>query len=100
MDNYILKDDHTVVPCNDLLLWASWFETAERSVGNTQINKIRISTVFLGIDHNFGDGDPTPVLFETMIFGGEHDDYQERYTTWDAAIAGHKKAIAKVKADE
>lgn len=34
--------------------------------------------------------------FETMIFGGEHDQYQERYSTWDEAEAGHKRAIELV----
>ena len=37
-----------------------------------------------------------PILFETMIFGGEHHEYQERYTTWDEAIKGHKEAVALV----
>ena len=46
-----------------------------------------VSTVFLGLDHAFDGG--TPLLFETMIFGGEHDEYQERYATWDEAEAGH-----------
>jgi hypothetical protein len=52
--------------------------------------KVYVSTVFLGLDHSFGEGPPQ--LFETMIFGGEHDEYQERYSTWDEAEAGHKKA--------
>lgn len=28
-----------------------------------------------------------------MIFGGQHDQYQERYSTWAEAEEGHKKAI-------
>lgn len=51
-----------------------------------------ISTVFLGTMHIGG-------LFETMIFGGEHDQYQDRYYTKEAALEGHKKAIEKVKND-
>ena len=31
-----------------------------------------------------------------MIFGGEHDQYQERYSTWDEAIEGHKNACKLV----
>jgi len=32
-----------------------------------------------------------------MIFGGEHDGYQERYTSRENAVAGHLKAVALVK---
>jgi len=28
-----------------------------------------------------------------MIQGGEHDMYQERYSTWEEAEKGHEKAI-------
>lgn len=31
-----------------------------------------------------------------LIFGGEHDEYQERYETWEQAEIGHKKALAFV----
>lgn len=54
--------------------------------------KVRVSTVFLGLNHAWNDEEP--VLFETMIFGGEHDQFQERYHTWTEAENGHKKALA------
>lgn len=54
-------------------------------------NGIKVSTVFLGLDHNYEDG--PPILFETMIFGGKHDEYQERYSTWDEAVEGHARAV-------
>lgn len=31
-----------------------------------------------------------------MIFGGEHDQYQERYTSHKDALEGHKKAITLI----
>ncbi len=72
--------------------WATWYETANRDVAKTQINDdVKVSTVFLGLDHSFGDG--PPLLFETMIFGGEHDQYQERFETWEQAEAGHQVAV-------
>lgn len=55
-----------------------------------------ISTIFLGIDHWYGGG--APVLFETMVFGGRYDQHQLRYTSWDAAKAGHVRVVAMVKA--
>ena len=58
----------------------------------SSLGKVWVSTIFLSIDHNLtGVGDP--VLFETMIFGGKHDGYQRRYTTYKDAKAGHKAAV-------
>ena len=94
MKNYILKGKKVVVE-TDLLKLGKAFETTDRHVDNDKIGKVSISTVFLGIDHNFGVG--KPLLFETMIFGGKHDQYQERYTTWEEAEKGHKKALKLVK---
>lgn len=60
-------------------------------MGSELPNDVRVSTIFLGTNHAFFGG--TPILFETMIFGGEHDEYQERYATWEEAEAGHQRAI-------
>ncbi len=91
---YILVD-RVPVACPELLKWGMWMENQEdRRVAETEIEGIRISTVFLGLDHSYSfDKSATPILFETMIFGGEHDEYQERYCTWDEAEAGHHKAV-------
>ena len=64
-DTYIL-DGTTPVPAS-LLTWAQWYETAERHVADTWVTPtVRVSTVFLGLDHQFGEG--PPLLFETMAF--------------------------------
>lgn len=91
--------------------WAKWLETAERMVEETFVTHpftgeiTRISTVFLGLDHNWSPCGP-PVLFETMAFGAPEEvtlfdgsprlfpralRYQRRYCTWDQALAGHKE---------
>ncbi len=85
---YTLKDK-APIPCSDTLTWAN---DIERVVAQNYRNKTRVSTVFLGIDHSFTGG--KPVLFETMIFGGEYDGEQWRYTTWDDAEAGHRRAMS------
>lgn len=54
---------------------------------------VEVSTVWLGMDHGFGC---EPLIFETMIFGGPHDVYQERYATLEEAKAGHKRACKLV----
>lgn len=89
--NYILVDKKPVEE-PDFMKWAKWFETADRHVNKTELpDGVKVSTVFLGMDHGFMSN--TPILFETMIFGGEHDEYQERYSTWEEAEAGHERAI-------
>lgn len=96
MVNYILKDGEVVEEA-DVIKWGKWFETAkERRIGSDEFGDVRVSTVFLGIDHNFG-GEGPPIVFETMIFGGEHDQYQERYCTLEEAKAGHLKAVELIK---
>jgi len=95
-DHYILNDDGTIRVV-DLLTWAKWFEVAQRQIARDYLpDGVRVSTVFLGIDHNFSDLGP-PLLFETMIFGGPHDGYQDRYATRDEAIAGHARALELAK---
>ena len=91
-DKYIL-DGHTPVICKDIMEWGESMKE-HRHVALLEEAGVRVSTVFLGIDHGFGDGSP-PILFETMIFGGEHDDYQMRYSTWEEAEAGHITACKK-----
>ncbi len=97
MDHWILKG-HTPIQV-PLQEWGSWFEIANRHVAKTEYNKeIKISTVFLGIDHSFGG--LIPILFETMVFGGSLDQEQERYSTWEDAEEGHKRMIERVKQAE
>lgn len=79
------------VPCFDLLEWARWFETADRIVAKTEVGCLRVSTIFIGLDHSFDDG--PPLLFETMIFGDIEDHYQERCSTWDEAERQHAEAV-------
>jgi hypothetical protein len=97
-DHFILREDGSLESV-DLLTWANWFETADRHIGNdTLSNGVRVSTVFLGIDHNFGLNGP-PLLFETMIFGGPHDQWQNRYATKDEAVVGHAHALEIARSD-
>ena len=94
IDKYILKGKKAV-PCKDLMEWGKWMQTVDRHVANTKIGKVRVSTVFLGLDHGFGL--KNPVLFESMIFGGKYDQEQARYKTWEEAELGHKRMCKKVK---
>lgn len=95
MNRKWILDGHRPVRAN-LMTWAKWYENADlRRVAQDYIGDVHISTVFIGVDHSFGLGEP--LLFETMIFGGAHDQYQERYSTWEQAEAGHAQAVALVR---
>ena len=93
---YMLIDGE-IVKTNDLLKWGAWMEKRdERVIEQTDIEDVRVSTVFLGLDHRFTPGGP-PILFETMIFGGEHDQYQDRCCTLEDARKMHTRALWLVR---
>ena len=50
---YILTADGEPIEVPDLLIWAEWFERADRTVAKTEIDGAMVSTVFLGLDHSF-----------------------------------------------
>lgn len=78
--------------------WAALYEDRDyKIVSKTQLGDVLISTVWLGIDHRFGFGE-LPVIFETMIF--PESDYQERYATEAAALAGHDQAVEHVRSGD
>jgi hypothetical protein len=87
-DHYILEGRTPVE--TDLMTWARWFEKGDRHVAKKERDGVCVSTVFLGLNHRYGDG--PPLIFETMIFGGEHDQWQERCSTWEQAEAMHTEA--------
>lgn len=93
---YTLDANGAPQPASDILAWGRWFERHARQIAHDFEGPARVSTVFLGLDHRyFGEG--PPLLWETMIFGGRHDQWQERYTTRAEAEAGHARALAMVK---
>jgi hypothetical protein len=102
LEFWTLDADHNPVRTSDILQWGRFFNDPDRVVGKTDVGRVRVSTVFLGIDHGrgwmIGEEGP-PVLFETMIFGGKHDQYQDRYCTWAEAEAGHARAVKLVRGD-
>jgi hypothetical protein len=90
-----MEPDGSTRPVRDLAEWGDRLATLASQIGDDTIGATRVSTVFLGIDHAW-DGGP-PILFETMIFGGSHDEYQVRYRTHAEAVAGHARALKMVR---
>jgi hypothetical protein len=80
-----------VFPCKDISE-ARW--DANRTIRSTRLPGLWISTVFLPMDHGYGEN-AFPLVFETMIFGGPEDQsYCERYDHYKGAVKGHNEAIA------
>jgi len=96
MKRYIL-DGKKPKECDDFFEWSTFMREANRVVDSIYIGDVHVSTVFLGLDHSWGSG--RPLLFETMIFGGEHSEYQERYCDWNSAVVGHAYAVSLVKGE-
>jgi len=78
--------------------WAAVMEDRDyRRVALTEVGGASVSTVWLGSDHNWSDDKGPPIIFETMIFGGPHDDFCERYSTEGQARAGHCSVVRALR---
>lgn len=89
----------------DLLTWARWFENTTNRIlaqdrDESGTRDLLVSTVFLGLDHNFGGGGGDPVLWETMVLRKGRDLFCERYTSRAAALAGHQRACQMANAGD
>jgi len=80
----------------DMLAWTRLFED-DRSLGDERIGDARVSTVWLGLNHNWLPG--PPLIFETLIFGGEHADWMRRYGSEREARDGHAAAVAWLRGE-
>jgi hypothetical protein len=95
---YTLDDNKNAIKCS-LQEWGKLYTRNGSELRRVAIDKVgdyRISTVFLGIDHNL-DSDQ-PHIFETMIFGPESTEvYTIRCSTWHESEKMHEDAIQWVK---
>lgn len=97
-----------------LMEWAKLLENFDYKVIKQEFtpdNKYWVSTVWLGLDHGFGNG--APLIFETMVFENKwrwtkpdklfnmkpfkyrEEQDVERYSTLIAAIHGHEELVKK-----
>ena len=92
--NLYILEGREVIPAKDLFEWADFFEDHKhRVIRQTTVklfnrNYCDVSTVFLGIDHSFMKDGP-PLVFETMVFGGDFDGHQVRAYTYTGAEECH-----------
>lgn len=74
--------------------WPGWFELheAERTVGMTDVGDSFIVTQFIGLDL---PGREPPLLWETLVRGGPLHGEGQRYSSWEAAEAGHREMVER-----
>jgi len=85
----------------DLLEWGTLMEDSfYKIVKQDRLGPYFVSTVWIGLDHGFGE--PLPLIFETMVFKGksERDLDCWRYATEDEALASHQRMIEKWQAGD
>lgn len=84
--------DREGVPISDKRMWKLGKDY--KIIKQEQVKEVWISTVWLGIDHQFGDG--PPLIFETMVFDEARDELDcRRYSTEAEAINGHREMVEK-----
>ncbi len=90
-------DDRKPVQCGNGREWADWFENAGEAliVGQDEIDRFFILTVFTGIDH---DGGEPPQLFETLTaVDGHAGGVAIRSVTWEQAEREHRRFVMKAR---
>jgi len=95
------------VPVETAEEWSRWLDRVPdelRIVGKAEIGHYRVSTVFMGLCHQFNPNDDRPILFETMVL-----DHREgldetgviptrRESTWEGAEIDHIEVCKEVRA--
>ena len=90
---YTLHDGE-IIHEPDILVWANWMTETNRTMYFMQRSGVQIITTFLGCAVNFRDGNP--LLFETMVFGGELDQEQEQCATCYEAYPMYERMVDRV----
>ena len=83
----------------EMLEWANLFEKRREDLSpeswwrkRTEVGAdLEVSTVWLGLNHRWSDG--PPLIWETMIFGGDHDLQCWRYSSRQAAYDDHERIV-------
>lgn len=97
IDHCFIYDDVGTPIATDATSMALWLTNERRRVAVDQIGTLTVSTVFLGINHQWESG--PPILWETMVFGlpGDIDEIQLRYSSRADALEGHKRTCDEIR---
>ena len=91
MNDMYFDKDGTAITRDE---WAERLNPEYQRVELTKVGDATISTVWLGLNHNYGDG--APLIFETLVFDGALDGNMMRYATIDEAREGHQQMVNEV----
>ena len=99
--HFCILDGHTPTPCDTWEAWQAWMfgagagarvrvaqATCVAADREGEASPVWISTVFLGLARR-------GAYFETMVFGGPHDETTRQYSSWDEALAGHQALVTR-----
>ncbi len=84
---YTLDENNQLVRAKDSIEWALWMARHQDriQIGDWNRDGVRVSTVFTG------EWRP----FETMIWGGKHDQRKWFYMNYGSALTGHVDIIRR-----
>lgn len=95
---YYYLSGHTPRPVTDeadLIIAMNQLDNSDvRQVAYDEIDDIKVSTVFLVINHQYKSG--SPILFETKVWADDFE-YIVRYSTWEIAEAYHHRLVDYIK---
>ncbi len=117
--HYTTDETWRPIPCEDLMTWARWMASANRSVAKTKVGNMEVSTVFLGFICPYFNGEDGS-FFESMVFAPHETieklckatsedmrsifarflgnmEIQKRYRTIEEARAGHDQIVKFVE---
>jgi hypothetical protein len=98
MDYYIFDPITKQISKTDNVGYGHWITLNGdqiRIIKKTWGIDVHVSTCFLMFDHGFGCGE-LPLLFETLVFGGEDDGDMERCATYEEALDMHERMCDRV----
>ena len=91
-DRFFKLVDRVPVRCTFAEFAEVMKDEANRIVAQNMVGELQISTIFTGIDSNYGEGDP--ILFETVVFGLPGDlRPQWSLSNWEEAMAVHTELV-------
>jgi len=95
-EHFYRLEGHQPIRCTLAEYAQAMADELKRIVLRTNVDGIHISTVFTGIDRNFGKG--PRLLFETVVFGLPDDLHpQWLHSTWDEATGHHMRLADAIR---
>jgi hypothetical protein len=91
--NFYVLDGHKPIRAKSVIEYANCLASDEKQVAKTLFDKTTVSTAFIGFNHASPWNECEPIVFETMVFGGDFDRHCLRYSSWEEAEKGHADIV-------